>query len=316
MNSRIVVGLCFSVVAMVPPRVGAQDISLRLARQRADAALREIATELPAPASGGTQSGEPGTAPPVPGSRREINVSLDGRLGFDKQTVALAAPAGVGIVRRRISSVDLSVEYPFSDVSSVSLVVPWVDQRATLDSPIGSALRRGRGLGDIGIYFQHRYPEIARGTELGISVGLVTPTGKDAFSLAPNELPTGVGFYQPVARVTLRKMRLPLQFYGAFDYGTAFSRNIGGTRVHLPDSYGGELGFYYAMGPEFISQTSVSVSKVTSPFIDAPGSTVAYLSQAFHYQANLVTRLRASIDVGLTEDSTNAFAGLSLNRSF
>lgn len=324
MTTCIRVGLFLLSVAVTLP-VQAQDVSLRLARHNADAVLRQIAADLPSPTTGGTQSGTPGTASGAadasakPRSSRLISASLDTLLGFDRQTVVFGNPGSPGVAgtaKRRIGSLNLSLSYPLTPQMNVFVSVPFIDQRETLNSSLGTATLRGRGLGDLGFYLQHRFPEVARGTELSVSLGMVVPTGKDSFHLAPDELPTGVGFYQPVARVTLRKLRVPLQLYGAVDYGTSFSRNVGGTRLRLPDSYGGELGFYYAMGPELTSQTSVSVSKVTSPFVDARGATVGYLSQSLTYQANQRTSVRASIDVGLTEDSTDAFAGLSLNRNF
>ncbi len=321
MKLRLVAGLLLSVAVSWP--VEAQDVSLRLARHRSDAVLREIAADLPAATTGGTQSGTPGAAgvdvSAKPRLRREITASIDARAGFDRQTVVFGNPGNpdvAGTAKRRIGSLNLSLSYPLSAQSSVFVSVPYIDQRETLNSSLGTASLRGRGLGDLGFYMQHRFPEIAKGTELSVSLGMIVPTGKDSFNLAPNELPTGVGFYQPVARVMLRKLRVPLQLYGAVDYGTSFSRNVGGSRLRLPNSYGGELGFYYAMGPELTSQTSVSVSKVTSPFVDARGATVGYLSQALTYQANQRTSLRASVDVGLTEDSTDAFAGLSINSNF
>ncbi len=321
MTPRTVAVFCLLNVALTVP-VRAQDVLLRLERHRADAMLRQIATDLPSPTTGGTQSGTPGTASGTadasakPSSSRQISASLDALIGFDRQTVVLGNPGVAGTTKRRIGSLNLSLSYPLSPQTNVFLSVPYIDQRATVNSSLGRASLHGRGLGDLGFYVQHRFPEIARGTELSVSLGMVLPTGKDSFNLAPNELPTGVGFYQPVTRVTLRKLRVPLQLYGAVDYGTSFSRNVGGTRLRLPDSYGGELGFYYAMGPELSSQTSVNVSKVTSPFVDARGATVGYLSQSLTYQANQRTSVRASVDVGLTEDSTDAFAGLSLNSTF
>jgi hypothetical protein len=230
--------------------------------------------------------------------------------------VVLGTPAVAGNIRRRIRTLDVAVEYPLSNVSSVIASVPYIDQRATLRSPILNGVLAGRGLGDIGVYYQRLFPEIARGTDINVSVGMVLPTGRDPFGLGVGQLPTGVGFYQPVARVTVRKLRVPLQFFASVDYGTSFSRNIGGTRVDLPDSYGAELGFNYALGPEFSSETSVSWNRVSSPFINVPGASVAYLSQALTYQANRSTSIRGAVDVGLTDDSTDAFLGLSLNSSF
>lgn len=318
--------LCGCIFAWTLP-LAAQDLTLRLSRMRSDAALRQIAADLPAPGTGATESGEPATpqAAATAGetqgvavlrTRRAINVSVGGRLGFDKQLVIVDAPAVAGTVRRRIRTVDVSLDMPVSNLSSVVVSVPYVDQRATLRSPLGNGVASGRGLGDIGFYFQRRFPEVSRGTELSATLGLVVPTGKDSFSVAAGELPTGVGFYQPVVRLSLQKLRVPFLLYGAVDYGTSFSRRVAGNRVDLPDSYGGEIGFYYTLSPEFSSQTSLSLSKLSSPFINVPGSTVGYLSQALTYRANQRLSWRGAVDVGLTEDSTDAFVGLSLNSSF
>jgi hypothetical protein len=100
------------------------------------------------------------------------------------------------------------------------------------------------------------------------------------------------------------------------DYGTSLSRNVNGQRVTLPDSYGGEVGFFYAIGPEFTAQTGVSLSKVSSPFILGPGSTVGYLTQSLTYKAGGNTSVRGAVDVGLTDDSTDVYAGLSINSQF
>lgn len=323
MTNRTFAGLCLALaLASSALPVQAQDVSMRLARRRFDDAVRLVAADLPAPATGGTKSGSPSAADNssdtanTPRRRREISASVDTSIGFDSQEFALGSPAVPVLAKRRIATVNVSLSYPLSRKSSVSLSVPYIDQRSSYASPFGKVTLRGRGVGDVGVYLQHNFSEIAKGTQVSASLGLITPTGKSIFNAGPDELPTGVGFYQPVARLTVRKLRVPLQFYGAVDYGTSFSRRVNGARVTLPDSYGGELGFYYAMSPEFTTQTSVSVSKVTSPFIDIPGATVGYLSQALSYQASQNTALRASVDVGLTEDSTDAFVGVSLEKQF
>jgi hypothetical protein len=293
---------------------------MRLNRRRFDSAMRLVQADFPSATTGGTQSGAPATASPgeiaAGPRRRQISASVDTRLGFDRQELALGNPAIPVLAKRRIASVNLSLAYPLSNQTSLSVSVPYINQRSTYSSPFGSVRLSGRGIGDVGIYLQHNFRDIAQGTGLSASLGLITPTGKSGFETGPNELPTGVGFYQPVARVTLTKLRVPLQFYAAADYGTSFKRRVNGTTVSLPDSYGGELGFYYSMSPEFITRTSVSASKVTSPFVDVPGATVGYLSQSLTFQANQRTALRASVDVGLTEDSTDAFVGLALDSNF
>jgi hypothetical protein len=227
----------------------AQDVSLRLTRMRAEAALRHIAADLPAPGTGGTQSGEVKATPSASGetsgnpseggvtatySRRPINVGVGGRMGFDKQTVVIGTPAVAGTVRRRIRTLDVSLDYPLSNRSSVFLTVPYIDQRTSLRSPLGNGIASGRGLGDIGIYLQRRFTAVGRGTDLSATFGLVT----------------------------------------------------------------------------------LSVSKLTSPFIDVPGTTVGYLSQSLTYQANQRLSWRGAVDVGLTEDSTDAYFGLSVNSTF
>lgn len=97
--------------------------------------------------------------------------------------------------------------------------------------------------------------------------------------------------------------------------GRGVPRTVAGQRLRLPASYGGEIGFSYALGPEFLVSTSVRANRLSSPLL-GPGQNVAYLSQAISFHSNQVTTLRASVDVGLTDDSTDAFAGMSLRRAF
>jgi hypothetical protein len=322
MTTRTFTGLCLlTATAGSALPVHAQDITMRLSRRRFDDAVRLVAADLPAPATGGTQSGAPTATDNSSNTaamprRREISASVNTRIGFDRQELALGNPAVPVLAKRRIASVNLSLSYPLTQKTSMTVSVPYINQRSNYSSPFGNVTLKGRGIGDVGLYLQHNFGQIAKGTQLSASLGVITPTGKSVFNAGPNELPTGVGFYQPVARLTLSKLRVPLQFYAAADYGTSFSRRINGTRVTLPNSYGGELGFYYTMSPEFTTQTSVSVSKVTSPFIDVPGATVGYLSQGLTYQANQRTSVQASVDVGLTEESTDAFVGVSLDKRF
>lgn len=73
----------------------------------------------------------------------------------------------------------------------------------------------------------------------------------------------------------------------------------------LPDSYGGQIGFAYATGPEFIAQTSLSF---------APSTTEGYLSQTLTYRPGGRDVYQGSVDVGLTEDSLDLWLGLSLRR--
>lgn len=328
---RLATGLIAAgLLTTLPFTAKAQDVSQRLQQRRYDNAVRQLVAQLPASATGGTQSGTPAAATPAAGTstdatanavaaarpRRQITASVDTRYGFDQQTVALGDPAFIALEKRTISTVNLSLSYPVSPSTSVFMSLPYVRQRATYSASFGTLSLRGQGLGDVGLYVQKTFASIGRGTDLSASLGMIFPTGSSPFNSGPNELPTGVGFYQPVARLTLSKLRTPLRFYGALDYGTSLKKSVGGARVDLPDSYGSELGFYYTMSPEFSTQTSVSYSKVTSPFIDVPGTNVGYLSQSLSYQANQKTAFRASVDVGLTEDSTDAFFGLSLDNTF
>jgi hypothetical protein len=145
---------------------------------------------------------------------------------------------------------------------------------------------------------------------------MVLPTGRDPFGLGPFDLPTGNGFFQPVARFSVRKLRVPLQLYAAVNLAQAIPRTVDGQRLRLPASYGGEVGFSYAIGPEFTMSTSLSGNRVSSPFLLGTGVHVGYLTQALNYNSGGNTSMRASVDMGLTDSSTDAYLGLSLRHGF
>jgi hypothetical protein len=249
--------------------------------------------------------------------RRELSVYTDLQFGYDKQQVLVTSPTPfLADVRRQIRDLVVTAQYPLAQNTSVAVSVPYISQSTHGTTPTGSINQRGSGVGDIGVFVQRRFPEIARGTEIAVTVGMLMPTGKDPFDLRPNELPTGLGFYQPMARLRVSKMRVPLQFYGAVDYGTSLARNVNGERRKLPASYGAELGFYYAISPEFTTQTAVKWSRISSPFTFETDSNVAYLSQGLIYNAGDSTALQAAIDAGLTEDALDFFLSLSYIKRF
>lgn len=257
------------------------------------------------------------TSTRAPRGRRPITFYVDTRFGFDKQSTIVNVPFPLQVdVQRRIRSVVLAGEYPLSEKTRVFVSVPFIDQTTRSRSTFGTIRQSGRGVGDAALFVERRFPEIARGTEASLALGMQFPTGRSQFETGANRLPTGVGFYQPLLRATIRKLRVPLQFYAAVDYGTSLSRRVNGSKLRLPDSYGGEIGFYYTLGPEFTAQTGLSSSRLTSPFVFDSGARVAYLSQSLTYRTGDTTSLRGSVDVGLTDDSTDAFVGFAFNRDF
>jgi hypothetical protein len=271
-------------------------------------------------------AGVPGTTPgnvvQVRG-RRPIGISVDTRLGFDNADVIVnvpspnAPPLPVAVdVKRRIASVSVSASYPLGRVTELSLGIPFVAQRVE-SSAFGQTIKRkGTGLGDVSLFLTQRFPEVARGTEFAVSGGLIFPTGKHPFNLGPGELPTGNGFYQALLRFSISKMRVPFQFFASVDYGKTFARTFNGQRFTQPNDYGGQIGFFYTMGPELTLQSSLSYSKQSSPFLLQPGSTTAYLSQALSYNTGTAASLRGGVDLGLTDASTDAYVNFSYNNRF
>jgi hypothetical protein len=269
-----------------------------------------------------TDDATPGDVVVPESGRRPISISVDTRLGFDRgvQVSPLDSPIGpipVAInVKRSVRSLSVAASYPLGERTSLSLGVPYISQR-TESSVFGRTFaRRGSGIGDVSLFLTQRFPEVSRGTEVSLSGGLIFPTGRNPFELGPNELPTGNGFYQALLRFSVSKMVVPLQFFASFDYGKSAARSFGGQRLRLPDEYGAQIGFFYTLSPEFSSQTSLSYSKQSSPFLLQPGATVAYFTQALSYTANPNTVLRSAVDVGLTEEATDAYLNFSFNRQF
>jgi hypothetical protein len=255
-----------------------------------------------------------GSAPPAP---RGIGVYTDFSMGFDKQSAVVDDPAPREVqIRRRIRILNISAEVPLARRTNLAVALPVISQSTRYRVGAGTFTQRGSGVGDLTLQLERRGRESARGVERAIALGLVLPTGKDPFNLSASQLPTGNGFYQPFVRLSTRKLRVPLQLFASVNYGKGLPRTVGGQRLRLPASYGGEVGFSYVIGPEFSVSTSVNANRVSSPLLLGPSQSVAYLSQSLSYNANEVTVLRASVDVGLTDDSTDAFAGLSLRRAF
>lgn len=249
--------------------------------------------------------------------RKPIVFTTDFRTGFDKTRIILFNPGPVAVdVKRSIRTLTVAGEYEIGRNRRVRLIIPYIDQ-TTKNSANGLSFRqRGRGLGDISLWLEQSFPNYKKGHEFSVAGGMIFPTGKKPFNLPDDRLSTGLGFYQPVVRLSARSLRAPLQFFGSVDYSAKVSRNEGGQRFELPASYGGEFGFFYTLGPQWATQTSVSVGKASSPLLQTSGSTVGYLTQALSYRTGDRASLRGSVDVGLTDDSTDAYFGLSYNSSF
>lgn len=282
-------------------------------------ALEQQLTALSPPPPAGTAGAA--AAPPSPFGRI-VRISLDTRLGFDREDIFLGATRSVlrpdavkATARRFVSSTVLSAESPLNRNTFLSLTVPHLYQTVRLSAP-GQPARtlRANGVGDLSVVLERRLPDIGRGMSLSLGAGLQFPTGRSPFSLGAGELPTGEGFYQTLLRAGVQKIRVPLQLYGALDYQTAFSRRFDGRRERLPDSYGGQIGFAYATGPEFTAQTSVSLRKASSPLRFQPSTTEGYLTEALTYRPGGRDVYQGTVDVGLTEDSLDLWLGLSLRR--
>lgn len=315
-----------------------QWIAIRVAvipRGLAGANLRESEVEKPPPAARSSSeskatahaeaeadAGEStpfslAVTPPSP----KFRVAVATRYGYDKSD-AVQRDAGVLLVQRRhIFIGETTLEFQLRETTSLEFTVPYVGQTARLSSPLGSVSARGHGLGDLTLLLEQRWPEVLPGSEFALAVGTLIPTGKDAFEVGDNELPTGVGFYQPFGRITLSKSLAPLRVFAIAEYARSLSRSIEGRRLRLDDSYAFEVGFLYNISPEFISQTSVSLAQVSSPFIAGENSVVdvsrvGYLRQSLIYRTGGYTTLQGAVMLGLTEDSIDAFVSLELTQEF
>jgi predicted double-glycine peptidase len=330
MRFSSVIALPLLTTCLMPVAAHAQDLRYRLWRPSAtewnndkvnlrlaqvDRPTTPSTTTPSAPAQPG--STDPNQAAPPSGGRKPIGFSVYTRFGFDSDKVLIATPTLVQFdVKRQIRTLVLAGDYQLGDKTRLSVSVPYIDQTTKNTSSIGGFTQRGNGIGDVSVWLEQSFPNYKKGHELSLATGMAFPTGKSPFNLGPTELETGLGFYQPMFRVTARTLRVPLQFFGSLDYSTSFSRENAGQKVKLPASYGGELGFFYTMGPEWTTQTSVSLGKVSSPFLQSSSASTGYLTQALSYRAGDRTSFRGSVDVGLTDESTDAYVGFSLNSSF
>lgn len=272
----------------------------------------------PGPQTPAAASGKPAAAAR---SGSNVTFTVDNRSGFSRQSIIVSSDGNSNLLVERdterfISATTFVVERPLVRNSTVTVVVPYINQTLRVSGLGQSRTRRANGIGDVSVLFEQRFPEIAEGTELTLAAGMQLPTGKDPYHLGARDLPTGLGHYQPTFQATLYKLLVPIQVFGRAEYSTAFSRRVAGHTVRLPDSYGGQFGFAYNIGPQLATQTSVSLRKVSSPLLLGPGATVGYFSQSLTYRAGPTTNYSGSVDIGLTRDSIDFLLGLAVRSRF
>ncbi len=285
--------------------------------------------------------------------RRQLQLS-----GFLALDAIFLGNINLGETKSHQVMADLDTRYGISDRLSVDLDVPYIYRHSNFivggaggaASQVSDASANSSDIGDInfGLYY-----EILKETnslpDLVGSLRIKTPSGSSPFGIklqqvdadntnlvAPSKLPTGTGFWNVTAGLSVLKTYDPVVLFGSLSYTYNIARSFadissvigqtepatvklgdviqfgGGAALAFSDKDSASVSYTMALEPE--SQTKApggSYSKV-------PGSetTAAALTFGLNHVVNKHLTINGSVSVGLTPDTPNFVVGVRFPYTF
>ncbi|MFC0398685.1 hypothetical protein [Paraburkholderia rhizosphaerae] len=253
---------------------------------------------------------------------------------------------------------DLDVRYGLTDRISVDVDVPYVYRHSTFivggaggaASTLSDASVNSHAIGDVnfGIYYQflketNSIPDVVgslrvkapTGTSpFGIKVVQLTPDNTNL--VAPSELPTGTGFWNITAGMSVLKTYDPIVLFGSLSYTYNVARSFadissvqgqvepatvklgdivqigGGVAIAFSDKDSASISYTLALEPS---------SKTKAPggsYQDVPGSqtTAAVLNFGLNHVVNKHLTINGAVSIGMTPDAPNFVVGLRFPYTF
>jgi hypothetical protein len=253
---------------------------------------------------------------------------------------------------------DLDTRYGLSDRLSVDLDVPYIYRHSNFivggaggaASTLSDASANSSDIGDVnfGVYYEF-LKETNSLPDLVGSLRIKAPTGSSPFGIklqqvdadntnlvAPSKLPTGTGFWNVTAGLSVLKTYDPVVLFGSLSYTYNIARSFsdissvigqtepatvkigdvvqfgGGAALAFSDKDSASVSYTMALEPE--SETRApggSYSKV-------PGSetTAAALTFGLNHVVNKHLTINGSVSVGLTPDTPNFVIGVRFPYTF
>ena len=285
--------------------------------------------------------------------RRQLQLS-----GFLALDAIFLGNINLGETKSHEVMADLDTRYGLSDRLSVDLDVPYIYRHSNFivggaggaASTLSDASANSSDIGDInfGVYYEF-LKETNSLPDLVGSLRIKAPTGSSPFGIklqqvdadntnlvAPSKLPTGTGFWNVTAGLSVLKTYDPVVLFGSLSYTYNIARSFsdissvigqtepatvkigdvvqfgGGAALAFSDKDSASVSYTMALEPE--SQTKApggSYSKV-------PGSetTAAALTFGLNHVVNKHLTINGSVSVGLTPDTPNFVIGVRFPYTF
>lgn len=253
---------------------------------------------------------------------------------------------------------DLDVRYGLTDRMSIDVDVPYIYRHSSFvvggaggaASTLSDASVNSNAIGDVnfGVYYQflketNNLPDVVG------SLRVKTPTGTSPFGIkvqqltpdntnlvAPSKLPTGTGFWNVTAGLSVLKTYDPVVLFGSISYTYNISRSfadissvVGQTQpadVKLGDiiQFGGGVALAFSDKDSASISYTMAIepqSKTKSPggsWTGVPGSetTASVLNFGLNHVVNKHLTINGAVSVGLTPDAPNFVVGVRFPYTF
>ncbi|MFM0668647.1 hypothetical protein [Paraburkholderia sediminicola] len=285
--------------------------------------------------------------------RRQLQLS-----GFLALDAIFLGNINLGETKSHQVMADLDTRYGLTDRMSIDVDVPYIYRHSNFivggaggaASTMSDASVNGSNIGDVnfGIYYQFLKETNSLPDVVG-SLRIKAPTGTSPFGeklvqldanntnlVAPSKLPTGTGFWNITAGVSLLKTYDPVVLFGSLSYTYNIARSFadissvqgqtqpatvklgdivqfgGGVALAFSDKDSASISYTMALAPE---------SKTRAPggsYEKVPGSetTAAALNFGLNHVVNKHLTINGSVSVGLTPDAPNFVVGMRFPYTF
>lgn len=285
--------------------------------------------------------------------RRQLQLS-----GFLALDAIFLGNINLGQTKSHQVQADLDTRYGVTDRISVDVDVPYIYRHSAFivggasgaAGTLSDASVSSNDIGDVsfGVYYQflketNDIPDVVG------SLRVKTPTGSSPFGIklvqltpdntnlvAPSKLPTGTGFWNITAGVSVLKTYDPVVLFGSFSYTYNVSRSfadissvVGQTEpadVKLGDIY--QFGGGVALAFSDRDSASISYTMAIEPqsqtkspgggWVGVPGSetTASTLNFGLNHVVNKHLTINGAVAVGLTPDAPNFVVGVRFPYTF
>jgi len=285
--------------------------------------------------------------------RRQLQLS-----GFLALDAIFLGNINLGQTKSHQIQADLDTRYGVTDRMSVDVDVPYIYRHSNFivggaggsASTLSDASVNSNDIGDVnfGVYYQFLKETNSLPDVVG-SLRVKTPTGSSPFGIkvqevtpdntnlvAPSKLPTGTGFWNVTAGLSILKTYDPVVLFGSLSYTYNISRSfadissvVGQTEpadVKLGDiiQFGGGVALAFSDKDSASISYTMAIepqSKTKAPggsWTNVPGSetTASVLNFGLNHVVNKHLTINGAVSVGLTPDAPNFVVGVRFPYTF